>query len=57
MATKQDALANAEAEVVEHKSLKEKRAAELRSRREAESSFFDNLAHGHRVGLVATHIL
>jgi serine/threonine protein kinase len=43
VATKHDALANAEAGVVEHKSLKEKRAAELRSRREAESSFFDNL--------------
>ncbi|HST21407.1 MAG TPA: serine/threonine protein kinase [Blastocatellia bacterium] len=43
VATKDDALANAEAGVVEHKSLKEKRAAELRSRREAESSFFDNL--------------
>ncbi|HKS40408.1 MAG TPA: serine/threonine protein kinase [Blastocatellia bacterium] len=43
VATKDDALANAEAGVFEQKSLKEKRAAELRSRREAESSFFDNL--------------
>lgn len=43
VATKDDALTNTEAEVVERKSLKEKRAAELRSRREAESSFFDNL--------------
>lgn len=43
VATKDDALTNAEAEVVERKSLKEKHAAELRNRREAEHSFFDNL--------------
>ena len=43
VATKDDALTSAEAGVVEQKSLKEKRAAELRKRREAESSFFDNL--------------
>jgi serine/threonine protein kinase len=43
VATKDDALTNTEAGAVERKSLKEKRAAELRSRREAEHSFFDNL--------------
>ena len=43
IATKDDALAGREAGTVERVDLKEKRAAELRSRREAERSFFDNL--------------
>jgi hypothetical protein len=43
VATKDDAITNTEAGVVERTSLKEKRAAELRNRREAERSFFDNL--------------
>lgn len=43
VATKDDALANAETGVVGRANLKEKSAAELRERREVESSFFDNL--------------
>ncbi|MGA9769832.1 MAG: serine/threonine protein kinase [Blastocatellia bacterium] len=43
VATKDDTVTNTEAGVVERANLKEKRAAELRSRREAERSFFDNL--------------
>jgi serine/threonine protein kinase len=43
VATKDDSLANAGAGVAGRASLKEKSAAELRNRREAERTFFDNL--------------